>query len=153
MPGRPPTAAQVAQLRQRERSALVSRTKNRYEAVQALKADGKGIKTIMRELDLAKETVRRFFRAENIEELLAKPRAGRPSLLDAYKPYLHERCNAGITTASMLYREIHRAGLPRQPGHRRRLPRAVSCARCRTTGHTGGAQGPPDHLLDAAPTR
>jgi transposase len=103
-------AAQAAQVQQRERSALVGRTKTRYEAVQALKADGKGIKTIMRELDLAKETVRRFYRAENIEELLAKPRAGRPSLLDAYKPYLHERCNAGITNASMLYREISEQG-------------------------------------------
>jgi transposase len=79
-------AAQAAQLQQRERSALVARTKTRYEAVQALKADGKGIKTIMRELGLAKETVRRFARAESVEELLAKPRAGRPSLLDAYKP-------------------------------------------------------------------
>jgi hypothetical protein len=46
---------------------------------------------IMRELRLAKETVRRFFRADNVEDLLAKPRAGRTSLLDAYKPYLHER--------------------------------------------------------------
>src|ERR1700733_14039046 len=64
----------------------------------------------MRELRLAKETVRRFFRAESVEELLAKPRAGRPSLLDAYKPYLHERCNAGITNASMLYREITEQG-------------------------------------------
>jgi transposase len=103
-------AAQAAQLQQRERSALVERTKTRYEAVQALKADGEGIKTIMRELGLAKETVRRFFRAESVDELLAKPRAGRPSLLDAYKPYLHERCNAGITNASMLYREITEQG-------------------------------------------
>jgi hypothetical protein len=89
-------AAQAAQLQQRERSALVARTKTRYEAVQALKADGKGIKTIMRELGLAKETVRRFARAESVEELLAKPRAGRPSLLDAYKP----TCTNAATPAS-----------------------------------------------------
>jgi hypothetical protein len=60
----------------------------------------------MRELELAKETVRRFYRADSIEQLLAKPRAGRPSVLDAYKPYLHELWNAGITNASTLYREI-----------------------------------------------
>lgn len=67
-----------------------------------MKADGKGIKTIMRELELAKETVRRFYRAGSVEELLAKPRVGRPSVLDAYKPYLHERWNAGITNVAQL---------------------------------------------------
>jgi transposase len=103
-------AAQVAQVQHKENSVLVARTKARYQAVHALKSDGKGIKTIMRELGLAKETVRRFVRADSVEELLAKPRAGRPSVLDAYKPYLHERCNAGMTNASMLYREITEQG-------------------------------------------
>jgi hypothetical protein len=79
-------AAQVAQVQRKENSALVARTKARYQAVHALRGDGKGIKTIMRELGLAKETVRRFVRAERVEELLTTPRAGRPSLLDAYKP-------------------------------------------------------------------
>lgn len=102
--------AEAAQVQRKENSALVTRTKARYQAVQALKADGKGIKTIMRELGLAKETVRRFYRADNVEDLLAKPRAGRPSLLDSYKPYLHERWNAGITKASTLYREITEQG-------------------------------------------
>ena len=103
-------AAALAQVQRRESSALVTRTKARYQAVQALKADGKGIKTIMRELGLAKETVRRFSRATSVEDLLAKPRAGRPSVLDAYKPYLHQRWNAGITKASTLYREITEHG-------------------------------------------
>lgn len=102
--------AEAAQVQRKENSALVTRTKARYQAVHDLKADGKGIKTIVRELDLAKETVRRFYRAANVEDLLAKPRAGRPSLLDAYKPYLHERWNAGITNASTLYREITERG-------------------------------------------
>jgi transposase len=103
-------AAETAQLQRTENTALVTRTKARYQAVQTLKANGKGIKTIMRELDLAKETVRRFFRAQSVEELLAKSRAGRPSVLDAYKPYLHQRWNAGITNASTLYREITEQG-------------------------------------------
>jgi transposase len=98
--------AEAAQVQRREVSALVARTKARYQAVHALKADGKGIKTIRRELGLAKETVRRFFRADSVEELLAKPRAGRLSVLDAYKPYLHDRWNAGVTNASTLHREI-----------------------------------------------
>jgi DNA-binding NarL/FixJ family response regulator len=49
----------------------VARTRDRYEQVQALKAQGKGIKSIMRELSLAKETVRKFYRAENVEDVLA----------------------------------------------------------------------------------
>jgi hypothetical protein len=98
-----------------------------------LKADGKGIKTIMRELELAKETLQRFYRAESVEELLAKPRAGRPSVLDAYKPYLHERWNAGVTTASTLHREITEQGYQGSPGHRRRLPGTLPSTRRRTT--------------------
>ncbi|MGH3548561.1 MAG: ISL3 family transposase [Pseudonocardiaceae bacterium] len=48
--------AEVAQAQRKENSALVARTKARYQAVHALKTDGKGIKTIMRDLGLAKET-------------------------------------------------------------------------------------------------
>ena len=85
---------------------MVTRTKTRYQQVQALKAQGKGIKPIMRELGLAKETVRKFYRATSVDELLAKPRAGRPSRLDAFKPYLHQRWNDGCTNVLELHREI-----------------------------------------------
>jgi hypothetical protein len=108
-------AAGAAQAERVENSGLVARTKARYEAVQALKAQGKGVKPIMRELG---ETVRRFYRAPTVEELVAKPRAGRLSILDEHKPYLHERWNSGCTNASTLYRELtergyRAAGLPR----------------------------------------
>ncbi len=39
-----------------------ARSTARFEQVQALKARGKGIKPIMREVGLAKETVRTLFR-------------------------------------------------------------------------------------------
>jgi transposase len=102
-------AAAAAAVRAGEQ-ALVRRTRERYAAVQALQADGKGIKTIMRELGLARQTVRRFARAATAEEVLGTPRAGRPSILDAYKPYLHERWNAGCTTAGQLHAEITARG-------------------------------------------
>jgi transposase len=98
------TAARV------QTSAIVVRTRERYEQVQALKADGKGIKPIMRELGLAKETIRRFYRAQAVQDVLATSLAGRPSKLDPYKPYLHQRWNDGCTNVLELHREIATQG-------------------------------------------
>lgn len=99
-------AAMSAQHQPRGSSVLVERTRARYESVHALRAQGKSITAIVAELQLARGTVRRFVRATTVEELIAAPRAGRPSVLDDYKPHLHERWNAGLTNASALYREI-----------------------------------------------
>jgi hypothetical protein len=64
------------------------RTSQHYEQVQALCAQGMGIKPIMRQTGLAKDTVRRSYRAGSAEELLAEIKGGGPSLLDEHKPYL-----------------------------------------------------------------
>jgi transposase len=102
--------AEQAALDRREASALAVRTRERYAAVQALREQGKGIKTIMRELGLAKETVRRFARAGSVEDLLATARDGRSSILDEFKPYLHHRFNLGHTNGSQLFTEIRDQG-------------------------------------------
>jgi hypothetical protein len=96
-------AAIAAAARRAEDSALAVRTRERYAQVQALRAQGKGIKPIARQTGLAKETVRRFYRAATVDELLAKVRDGRPSLLDDYKPYLHQRWNQGCTNIRQLH--------------------------------------------------
>jgi Transposase len=120
-PEPPPTpdldrvAVDVATARTESR-AIVVRTRQRHDAVQALVTQGKGIKPIMRELGLAKETVRRFVRAQSVEELLATPRAGRPSILDQFKPYLHQRWREGATNASDLFHEIRQQGYPGSQG-------------------------------------
>jgi transposase len=106
----PVAVAEAVHADHRANSSLVARSTARFEQVQALKAQGMGIKPIMRELGLAKETVRKFYRATNVEEVTATSRAGRPSILDKYKPYLHERFNAGITNVSALFREIREQG-------------------------------------------
>jgi transposase len=103
-------AAAAAAARRAEESALAVRTRQRYEQVQALRAQGKGIKPIMRETGLAKETVRRFYRACAADELLAKVRDGRPSLLDDYKPYLHQRWNEGCANVRQLHAELKQRG-------------------------------------------
>ena len=88
---------------------LVVRTRERYAAVQALRQRGRSITAIGRELGLDRRTARRFVRAEHVEDLLAKARS-RESLLDAFKPYLHERFNAGHTDAASLTLEITALG-------------------------------------------
>jgi transposase len=103
-------AAEAVHAARRANSGLVARSTARFEQIQALKAQCKGIKAIMRELELARETVRKFYRASSVEEVTATSRAGRPSVLDEFKPYLHERFTAGITNASALYREIREHG-------------------------------------------
>jgi transposase len=103
-------AAAAAAARRAEESALAVRTRQRYEQIQALRAQGKGIKPIKRETGLAKETVRRFYRAASVDELLAKIKDGRPSLLDDHKPYLHRRWNEGCTNVRQLHAELRERG-------------------------------------------
>ena len=123
-PGRPeepaaPEARQVPDLQQAAvdaaarragESTLAVRTRQRYDLVQSLKAQGQGIKPIKRETGLAKETVRRFYYAESVDELLAKVKDGRPSILDEHKPYLHQRWNEGCTNVIQLHAELKERG-------------------------------------------
>ena len=119
-PGKPPPAgnpvpdlqqAAAAAAQQRaDDSPLARRTRDRYEQVQALRAQGLGIKPIMRATGLARHTVRRFSQAATAGELLARTRDGRPSPLDQHKPYLHQRWNQGCTSARQLHAELRDRG-------------------------------------------
>jgi len=105
-------AATGAVARRAGEPALAVRTRQRYDLVQSLKAQGKGIKPIKRETGLARETVRRFYYAESVDELLATVKDARPSILGEHKPYLHQRWNEGCTSARQLHAELKERGYP-----------------------------------------
>ncbi len=102
-------AEQIHATRQ-ESSIIVVRTKNRFEAITTLKEEGMGIRPIARQLGLARETVRRFYNANSVDELLGAPRARRPTLLDEFAEYLHERFNDGHVFVAALYEELRASG-------------------------------------------
>src|SRR4051794_29667009 len=106
-PGSSGRLAAQATEHQAEQGRLVDRTRQRYEQVQSQLAQGMGIKTIVRDLGLARETVLRFARARNVQDLLATAQIGsRPSILDPFTDHLHQRWNEGCTSATELFTEI-----------------------------------------------
>jgi transposase len=90
----------------RPESAAQDRLRHRHHTIHQLAADGCGAKTIARQLNLARGTVRRYLRALTVDDLLNRPRAGRPSRLDPFTAYLHRRLAQGETNATELFREI-----------------------------------------------
>ncbi|HYA52833.1 MAG TPA: ISL3 family transposase [Streptosporangiaceae bacterium] len=88
---------------------LVARHRDRYAAVQALRAGGCSVREIARRLGLARNTAQKFASAASIDELLVKA-TSRPSILDPFKPYLNQRWNQGITSAAALHEEIRARG-------------------------------------------
>ena len=88
---------------------LVARHRERYAAVQDLRAEGCPVREIARRLGLARGTAAKFASAASIDELLVKA-TSRPSILDPYKPYLNQRQNEGCTSAVALHEEIRARG-------------------------------------------
>ncbi|MGW2372968.1 transposase [Kitasatospora sp. NPDC001683] len=100
----PVPAAGMLDVCGRERR-LVTRTRERYTAVRQLLDGGSTLENICRTLQLDRSTVRRFVRATGIDELLVKA-TNRSTILDEYKPYLHQRWNEGCHNTAELPQEI-----------------------------------------------
>ena len=66
------------------------------------------MRAIARRLDLNFKTVRRYLRAESVDTLLAG--GVRASVLDSFKPYLHDRLAEGERNATVLHVEIAERG-------------------------------------------
>ncbi|GAB2779443.1 ISL3 family transposase [Streptomyces chlorus] len=118
VPTQAATAAAVAELESAARAGKVvgsahryaDRTRERHRAVHDLLDRGHSQRAIAHELGLARNTVRRFARAATPEELSTGKWQNLPSILDPFKPYLHQRWQEGCTNARTLFEEIRSAG-------------------------------------------
>lgn len=89
---------------------LSDRVREQHTAVHTLLNKGVGLRTIGRELGLARNTVRRLAHAASADELLVGRWTGRTSILDPHKPYLHQRWAEGCTVARRLFEEVREHG-------------------------------------------
>ncbi|MFC4592560.1 ISL3 family transposase [Sphaerisporangium corydalis] len=90
---------------------LAKRTRHRHTLVHRLIAQGHDLRTIARELGLARNTVRRFARAGSPEELLVNDGTGkRPRAMEEFAVHLRQRWEQGCTNAEQLYQEIKAMG-------------------------------------------
>jgi hypothetical protein len=104
----PPVPDGVLDACGRERR-LVTRTRERFAAVQELRAQGLSLGAISRQFGLDHSTVRRFAHATTVDELLVKA-TNRTSKLDRLKPYLNQRWNEGCQDAALLHAELQALG-------------------------------------------
>ncbi len=99
-----PSPRHQAQAEQRRAARLA-----RYEQARALQQQGWPLRAIGRELNLNRNTVRKYVRAESFPE--RAPRVVRQSgVLEPHIPYLIERWNAGCRTGTVLWQEICERG-------------------------------------------
>ncbi|HEX6518539.1 MAG TPA: ISL3 family transposase [Streptosporangiaceae bacterium] len=92
---------------------VAARTRRRHADVHRLLAAGRTYPEIAAGLGITRNTVRRFARASDPEELLVRDGTGRrPRTLDDYESYLRERWNSGCTNAAQLHQEIRGRGYP-----------------------------------------
>ncbi|OPC76735.1 transposase [Embleya scabrispora] len=85
---------------------FADRTRANHARVHALLAAGNSRRAIERQLRMTSRTVKLLADAAAPEDLFRGQWQGRPSVLDAYKPYLDDRWNQGCTNACKLWEEI-----------------------------------------------
>ncbi len=100
-----PAGRAVLDLRLTTRS---ERTRWRWCEIHALRVQGLSMAVIARRLGLDFKTVRRYLRADSIEQLVAG--GVRASKLDPFKPYLHQRLTTSVRDATALHAEILNQG-------------------------------------------
>ena len=110
----------------------------RYAQVKALQAQGYKILQIARELNLSRQTVRKYLASDRFPDH-ARPER-QPSRLDAYVAYLQERWNAGCHDSQQLWRELRDRGFT---GSSRSVWQWTVLRRERLLGGSSGRGRPP----------
>jgi transposase len=82
----------------------------RYQQVWALHREGWPGVQIARQLGIGHRTVLRYLKHERFPERQGRSDAGRSRLLDAWKPLILERWNAGPRHSQRLFNELQRRG-------------------------------------------
>ncbi|MFH8626015.1 ISL3 family transposase [Streptomyces vietnamensis] len=85
---------------------FADRTRDKHAAVHELLAAGLSRRAIGRQLRMTSRTVKLLADATTPEDLFHGQWQGRPSKLDAFKPYLDDRWNQGCTNAWTAWEEI-----------------------------------------------
>ncbi|MGC0334765.1 hypothetical protein RKD23_007755 [Streptomyces sp. SAI-170] len=91
---------------------FAERTRAKHATVHALLAAGHSKRSIARQLGMGLNTVLRFSRATEPEQLFTGQWQSRPTKLDAFKPFPDQRWQEGCTNAWKLWEEIKAQGYP-----------------------------------------
>ena len=86
----------------------IKHPRQRYDQTHEPREQGLSTLAIARKLDLNFKTVHRYLRAGSVDALLAG--GVRVSVLDPFKPYLHDRLARGMPNAAVLHRETAERG-------------------------------------------
>lgn len=105
----PPSPPPDPMLCQRASQAKREHKQHLVDQVKTLHAEGNSIRTIAAQLQLVRNTVRRYLRLE--EPALPKLRPRKPNLLDSYSDYLCQRFfKEGCSNAFQLFEELQEKG-------------------------------------------
>ncbi len=91
---------------------FAERTRAKHATIHALLAAGHSKRSVARQLGMTLNTILRYSRAADPEEMFTGQWQSRVTKLDAYKPYLDQRWQEGCTNAWKLWEEIKEQGYP-----------------------------------------
>ncbi|GAA0965514.1 ISL3 family transposase [Actinocorallia libanotica] len=136
-------------------SRFADRTRAKHARIHELKNAGHSLRAISRMLGMTRNTVTRYAGAATPDDLLWGQWTAKPSVVDDFKPYLHQRWSEGERNATRLLEEITALGYQGSYAALRdylrplRTPRPISAPEPSVRKVTGWIAAHPDHLDEA----